>query len=285
MNATIGEHATPNLWIPDDFGHDTQLPALIQAMGFTGVAFWRITGDVLDAPCTACASPVEGSPFSVLMANGLDFIWTASDGSGVQAHWLSGGYCQGNNELGFTRVPSKKCLCSLVDSLPAAAPTPYYFVPIDCDFATPYTPDLLTIVAEWNHSTTSGVEIVVSSFNSFMDLVRAASGGGKLNSIALTLNPYFSGAYGSRMDLKIGHYLATRTLLRTETFAVLLDRLAASQGGAFATASQRVNHELKTAWQDLMPSTHHDYVTGTAVDSVYTGEQQKLLGQALAGAP
>jgi alpha-mannosidase len=288
MTNAIGPHATPNLWIPDDFGHDEQLPALIEAMGFTGVSFWRIPGDTSNsgAPCNNCALPVPTSPYSIFTNEGVDRMWTSSDGSAVQAHWLYQSYCQGNGALcpqDAPVCPVASGLSTLVGSLPVAA-TPYFFVPIDCDFVAPFDGSLLSIVSEWNATSaaTTGVYVVVGSFNLFMDLVAWSSNNRtQLPSSALTLNPYYSGSYGSRMDLKAKHYGATRMLLQAESLAVLLDALAATQGGAFATEAQRVNGEIATAWNTLIPSTHHDFITGTAVDAVYTGEQQVVLGNAI----
>jgi len=39
LTQTFGVPASKQMWIPDDFGHDAQLPALLQAMGFTGAGF------------------------------------------------------------------------------------------------------------------------------------------------------------------------------------------------------------------------------------------------------
>ena len=57
---TFGVQPSRQLWIPDDFGHDAQLPALAQAMGFAGVGFWRIPTEQLGSPSGAYPSvPVQ----------------------------------------------------------------------------------------------------------------------------------------------------------------------------------------------------------------------------------
>lgn len=80
-------------WLPDDFGHDPQLPVLLEATGFQGVAFWRIPGS---GPMTQ--TPVDDTPSvaAQLTADGADFVWAAADGSSLIAHWLQGSYCQGD---------------------------------------------------------------------------------------------------------------------------------------------------------------------------------------------
>jgi alpha-mannosidase len=46
-----------NAWLPDDFGQDSQLPVMFEAMGFTGVSFWRVPGA---SPYSL--QPVDGQP-------------------------------------------------------------------------------------------------------------------------------------------------------------------------------------------------------------------------------
>jgi hypothetical protein len=39
--------------------------------------------------------------------------------------------------------------------------------------------------------------------------------------------------------------------------------------------------QIDATWMNLSPSTHHDFITGTATDYVYHGEQQPLLARAI----
>jgi alpha-mannosidase len=61
------------------------------------------------------------------------------------------------------------------------------------------------------------------------------------------------------------HYAATRSLLAAEVFGLISD--AGNGTGASFWG------DVATAWADFAPSTHHDYVCGTASDSVYQNEQ------------
>lgn len=85
-------------------------------------------------------------------------------------------------------------------------------------------------------------------------------------------NPYWMGFYASRPELKILHDRATRALLAAEAWGEL-DLLS---GGDYDAAT------VDTGWNQLAPSTHHDYVTGTSLTCVYTHEQLPLLEKALA---
>lgn len=129
---TLGDKFVPDLWIPDDFGHDSQLPVTLRAMGYRGAAFWRIPGG--DGKSGESYRTPQ-APGSLLQGN-IDFHWSGSDGSTIQAHWLWQGYCEGNNDLGQCPTPLCAIQTMVTTNLPAAI-TRYMFVPIDCDFNDP----------------------------------------------------------------------------------------------------------------------------------------------------
>jgi len=125
-------------WLPDDFGHDSQLPIVLEAMGLGSVGFGRVPGVDSSARSLGFQPPLPGSIAETLLHDGLDFRWRAADGSEVLAHWMPGGYCQGDWALGpVPGRPSTAALEKLVTTDGAAAQTPYLFIPIGCDFALP----------------------------------------------------------------------------------------------------------------------------------------------------
>src|SRR5215470_15162082 len=83
-------------WIPDDFGHDAQLPATLAAMGFDAVGFARVPGVDTSGSFRGAVAPRPGSLAEELLASSLDFVWEAADGSRVLAHWMPQSYCQGD---------------------------------------------------------------------------------------------------------------------------------------------------------------------------------------------
>ena len=299
---TLGYTSIGQLWIPDDFGSDGQLPIVVRAMGYQGVSFWR-------APIAGKfngATPTSQTPSQILTDNGLDFIWRADDNSQVNAHWLSIGYCGGNNILGYGDT-SLYWSATLQNSITNnfldnanLSPTPYSFIPIDCDFNTPYS-NLLQIVENWNAcngwggtgdgcpgnpipSELEGAYVVAATFEDFMELVAAyneGSGGTTLNRLPFLPNPYYSGCYTTHPDLKQMHYAATRTLLQAESMEILLEYLAAQDPNTWGTIAANARATLASNWNDLMPSTHHDYITGTSPDNIYSEEQQPDLQTAL----
>lgn len=312
---TIAIAEVNQMWLPDDFGFDNQLPILLQAMGYEGVGFARIP--IASQPYMENCTSVSNSPDQYLRHNKeLDFVWMATDGSQVQAHWLAHGYQEGNNLYSRYDKPFQQCdkddkqcilrelvcenlCCTNTDQIP------YMFVPIDDDFCAPYE-DLLTQINNWNsNSSTSGscdncstnvnpqsVYIVAATFDSFIQLVNLHTTDDKGNStlrrvhfgtsqdaIVLAPNPYYSGCYGSRPDLKLNHYETARMLLAAEAFEVIIEYLAGCNESIFFWTNQATGYrqQLTETWTYLMPSTHHDFVTGTSPDDVYGFEQSLNL--------
>lgn len=330
LGSILTTPASNQLWIPDDFGHDPQLPIVLQAMGFMGAGFWRIPAQV-GAPAVDCVQPVGTAPSSILAQQiGLDFTWQAADGSAIQAHWLSNSYCEGNCACqGSTSTAcfnidaqntikwngnAQQAINGLIqqqlytnNGTPIPQPTPYLFVPVDCDFTAPYR-NLPEIIAAWNScngwnggtsdcpagtnpSDTAGLFVVLATFDDFMQLVQAHTAPESGNSPlaiyaanpadpaapAFTPHPYYSGCYGSKPVLKALHYQTTRTLLLAEALELLLEYLAAGDPGSWSAAAAAARSDIAAAWDTMLPSTHHDYITGTAPDDVYFSEQLPLL--------
>ena len=78
-------------WLPDDFGHDAQLPIVLEAMGLTAVGFGRVPGVDGTLQSVGLQPPSPGSLATTLLKDGLDFEWRAAEGSRVHAHWMPGG--------------------------------------------------------------------------------------------------------------------------------------------------------------------------------------------------
>src|SRR5262245_53354145 len=116
-------------WLPDDFGLDAQLPIVLEAMGLVSVGFGRVPGVDSSLQSVGFQPPVPGSLAETLLHDGLDFRWRAADGSEVLAHWMPGGYCQGDFALGpVAGRPATAALERLVSMDGAAARTPYLFI-------------------------------------------------------------------------------------------------------------------------------------------------------------
>lgn len=278
------------VWIPDDFGHDSQLPVMLAAIGAEGVGFARVPGG---SEYMGGLSPDQPQPMAGTILNqdangvgGLDFWWKGDDGSTAFAHWMPFGYSQGSAISGTSSIDKY-----LSDNAPGS-PSRYVHVPVGNDFMAPVggtvppkppSNELLQWIDEWNGDHPDDYAIT-ASFADYVHWVKqdVASGavtlktrtfhgdGGNADTTMFRSNPYFMGFYASRMELKRLHNEAVRLLVGAE----VLD--AASAAAGMSTVNDRVER-FAAAWNDLAPSTHHDYITGTATDCVYKGEQLPLL--------
>lgn len=261
-----------NLWVPDDFGHDSQLPVVVSAMGLVGAGFARVPGTPNQTPPS---NPLQTSVDSIaqtLTDEGADFRWYAADGSMIIGHWLcenlktetANYYCQGDSidSDGTSPAQTNSRILGYFKQNQPSSPTPYIFVAIGCDFAPPKS-GLLTFLANWNQGTGSasyagtGAYAVAATFDHYIQQVALSASDLKARNFDPT--PYWLGFYASRPANKILHYSASRALLAAEVLGVIAGAASGQRGGN----AQRLSAE-QAAWSVLVPSTHHDYITGTS---------------------
>jgi len=267
-------------WLPDDFGHDAQLPIVIEALGLQGVGFARVPGVDTTAEYIGTRPPPPDSIAAELLHDGLDFVWQASDGSETLAHWMPRGYCQGDPLLGRALTTVDDIRHVLATNQPAS-PTPYIFVPIGCDFQPPKA-NIPSLVQTWNAQqyAATGVWAVEASFDHYEQLVNTHRDALRVRTFDPT--PYWTGFYASRPLLKRLHLRATQALLGAEVFGAIADATARQDNSAWITAVHARTAAIDADWAILVPGNHHDFITGTALDPVYQNEQVPRLQQALA---
>jgi alpha-mannosidase len=276
-------------WLPDDFGHDAQLPVVLEAMGLSAVGFARVPGVDTSGRFSGLRPPPADSLAADLLQTGIDFVWQGADGSEVLAHWMPQSYCQGDKiDLPLTSADdpltgAKKRMHQLLKANDAASLTPYIFVPIGCDFTMPKR-RLLDYVDAWNASeyASTGVWAVAATFDHYAQLI--APYRDRLPKRHFDPTPYWTGYYASRPELKTLHLAATQALLGAEVFGALADglyRASAADWTNRVTARTQAMHRI---WEVLVPSNHHDFITGTALDDVYQSEQLPRLSDALSQA-
>ncbi len=257
---------SPLAWLPDDFGHDPQLPVVLQAMGMSAVGLSRVPGSIQGTPC---AVPIAGgaSVASQLEnTNGLVFLWGAKDGSQTICHFMPDTYAVSSANLqGFVSTYSGDQWNGV-----------NMFVPVPShDFATPTT-QIQEDITNYNTAPVNGVKAQIATFQDFISAVQTNLGA--LGSpFTLYASNYWTGYFASRPALKINHNLAARELMAAETASAILQiysTLAASAGDS-------LNAAIHQGWRTLLPSTHHDFITGTSPDWIYGSEQLPLSQQAL----
>jgi alpha-mannosidase len=281
VDATLGLPIR-QAWLPDDFGHDSQLPIVLEAMGLDGVGFGRVPGVDTTLTSLGFESPAAGTVAADLLRDGLDFVWRAADGSSALSHWMPGGYCQGDWALGAVpgRAP-RDAFARLIATDGAASRTPYIFIPVGCDFARP-RPDLLDQVNAWNANEyeRTGVWAVAATFDHYVQLVTAHRAVLPIRRFDPT--PYWTGFYAMRPLLKAMQLRATQALLAAETFGAIADAAGRRHPRKWLAGVQARTAAIHAGWETLVPGNHHDFITGTALDPVYEDEQLPRLTAALA---
>ncbi|MDD5306794.1 MAG: hypothetical protein PHU25_05680 [Deltaproteobacteria bacterium] len=279
-------------YLPDDFGHSPALPSMLRALGFDHAAITRIDGMYFVATDyrRRKAFPLPGSSAELLERDlrTVDFVWRAPDGAEVLCHWNAFTYFQGDmlahvgviRWMGVvfgmswrTRRHIARRVRAFVRQLRPLARTPYLFCPMGCDFNGPIH-GLVGLLDRYNrtHYQETGVWAVNAGMDDYMTLVDHYRP--RLPTLTFDPNPYWMGFYASRPDIKVRCNRIGRKL-------VLLEKLTAVPApGSTDSPDPELRREIGAAWDLLIVSNHHDFVTGTAPDRVWHAEQGPWLTEA-----
>ena len=289
-------------YLPDDFGHSPALPAMLRAMGYRMAAITRIDGMYFEGTDFRLSSsfPLAGSSAELLLKKrALDFVWRAPDGSEVLTHWNAFTYYQGDMlaSVGVIRwmgvtfgLPWRtgrhvaRRIKQFVRQLRPVSRTPYLFCPIGCDFNGPI-PDLVALLDRFNSTRygDTGIWAVNAGMDDYLGLVGCHRD--RLPTLTLDPNPYWMGFYATRPEIKRVCNEVSRRLVLTEKLAVLSGCAdnGAGPGETSAAASPQqagVLRRARAAWDLIVVTNHHDYITGTSPTRVWRKEQQGWLQQA-----
>ena len=256
-------------WQPDSFGHGSSLPDILSSLGYRYVGFSRIPGDAETAQWYYTAPPTPGSFAATLSQTGsLDFVWKGLGGGEVLAHFLRGGYGDGDVLYTTPLTPTAidATFSSLVDQLRPVSPTGYMFVPVGSDFMSP-DKNLPGEIAVWDSTMyqSTGVYVTIATFEDYMKLVSFHLN--KVPVYAVNLNPYFTGYYGSRPRLKKLARQVTYGLEAAQLYSVIAEKAGYSYPSG----------DFTNIWELFLRSDHHDFIPGTSTDYVYSNEQLPLL--------
>lgn len=275
-------------WLPDDFGHDPELPIILSAMGLTAVGLARVPGAFpnYNAPLSSGGAQPP-SMACALMSSGLAFRWQAADGSTVFAHFMPDTYgvpftsggdeCNAEAWNGFVESSYIAASYPTCAKLPAALwPGDIAFAPAGGDFAIPdsgWTGGVTTF--NQDQATTAAT---IGTFSDYIQAVVAS--GAQLITQSLDPSNFWTGYFGSRPALKRLQAAATRALVAAEAASSLLWLSSPTSSTALAA----LDGAIADAWYTLVPSAHHDFITGTSPDRVYKMEQLPRLSLAVSQA-
>ena len=273
-------------YFPDNFGHSPHLPSLMRAAGVDAVALTRIDG-MYFVGCDwrrKSAFPLKGSTAEVLQKElrTLDFVWRDDDGAEVLCHWNAFTYFQGDMlaHAGIirwmgklfgvrwrTRAHVARQIDGYVRQLEPLARTPYLLCPIGMDFNDPIE-DLGELLRRYNAERfpQTGTWTVLAGLDDYFELLGCQRE--KLPALAVDPNPYWTGFYATRPELKQRPHRIARSLMLAENLS------------AFAPAQVELEASLREGWNNLVLINHHDAITGTSPDRICRDEQHAWLDAA-----
>ena len=229
-------------------------------------------------------------------------MWRAPDGSEVLCHWNAYTYFQGDmlacvgviRWMGITfGLPWRterhvaRRISQFEQQLAPYARTPYLFCPIGCDFNGPIR-DLVGLLDRYNERRYehTGVWAVNAGMDDYLELVGHHRH--ELPTLELDPNPYWMGFYATRPEIKRVCNEVSRRLVLTEKLASIAQAApdgvpatdAADASAAAARRDASVLRRAREAWDLVVVSNHHDFITGTSPDRVWNAEQRRWLQSA-----
>lgn len=251
-------------WIPDDFGHSPQLPILFEAMGMASAGLSRIPGSPQPALCPS-SQPADQD----VRAAGITFDWVARDGSQLLTQFMPSTYYGLTNYQGSTVSTMQQFLAQHGDD---AWPGGIIFVTQGGDWQYPqssaepttnYSYDWQPVID--TSSVTGGGVTATPIMGTFADyLQRMVQDRAPTVSDTLWAENYYTGHFASRPQLKIDHYRASRELVGAEVLASLI-----AMYGDAGLRADALHVAIADGWHLLVPTSHHDFVTGTSPDDIY----------------
>lgn len=225
-------------YIPDPFGHITQMPQILQGFGIDNFIFTRGMGKV---------------PKS-------EFWWESPDGSRVLTILQRDGYCHGNSISDEPKEAIAR-FDEFYNNLAHLTTTPHILINNGCDHLEPQ-PTLPTILKnvrkEWKKA-----EIIHSNFPEFILNVKQAKP--KLETVRgelrdCTIHYLLYGVYSARMYLK---QLNERGQTALEKYAEPLSAFAWLTGETYPAEA------LWHSWTWLIKNHPHDSICGCSIDAVH----------------
>ena len=259
-------------YIPDTFGHLSQMPQILRGFGIDTAVFWR---------------GLSGGPEAVRS----EFLWRAPDGSTVLAVHLPDEYGYGSFADMPTEVePAVENVRRKLAVMTPHATTPYILLMNGTDHLEP-KPELPRVLSGVNETLGDAI-LVHSTLPAFLEKVKSAATDLKVyqqefrdtnRKPGCRYNFVLAGVLSARIYLKQANQACETELERwAEPFSSIAWRLGSAYPEGF----------LRYAWQQLLRNHPHDSICGCSIDEVHremetrfakvqqvTGE---IVGQALA---
>ncbi|KAJ7809822.1 glycosyl hydrolases family 38 N-terminal domain-containing protein [Mycena leptocephala] len=248
----------PVAWLPDDFGHSPQLPVLIEALGMKAIGLSRVPGSPQPPLCNATQTTAAN-----ICGNGTTFRWSGRDNSSVVTHFMPSTYY---GISGPDPAPAHAEMTKFLDYYGDCVwPGGTVFATQGGDWQFPAGGPVAGgynwtgVPGPLNSSVTGQLATFAEYYDTLMKTPTA------IQNFTLFAENYYTGYFASRPQLKINHYEAAQLLLGAEVLGSILT----VYNGTTPDMQASLNNKIAAGWDLLVPSTHHDFVAGTAPDSVY----------------
>jgi len=234
-------------YIPDPFGHVSQMPQILSQFLIDSIIFARGTGE-------------ESEEL------GSEFIWEASDGSEVLAHWLPGSYGNAAN-LPEDIQDAIYVLEDVIGRMKPWSRIGTYLLMNGSDHLEPQE-HLPEVVRRFNE--THEDRIIIGTLPMFVERIRQKQGELKRYRGEFRRSKYqnlLSGVYSARVYIKQANDYAQRFLERIiepwcYTSCIL--------GGRYPL------DEIRLAWKYLLLNHPHDDICGCSIDEVHDDNMQRF---------
>ena len=231
-------------YVPDMFGHISQLPAIMADFGIENAFLWRGVGERIDES---------------------QFIWEGDDGSRLLTTFLYEGYCN------LASVPedkegAEKLIREVLNEEKGRATTDQIILMNGCDHleAQPQIPEIIDEVDE----NIAAVELIHSNLPNFLEALKGSlqKGDSKLKEVKGELRrstdrgEIFPGTLSSRTYLKARNAKMENLLEKwVEPFSTL----------SFLMGARDRKDLLNKAWEYLLQNQPHDSICGCSIDEVH----------------
>lgn len=234
-------------YIPDPFGHVSQIPMILSQFNYNSAIFARGTGNEIDDL-------------------GAEFIWEASDGSEVLTHWLP--YSYGN----AARLPEDiddalDTLDEVVQKLKPWSRIGTVLLMNGSDHVLPQ-PQVPEVIRTYNAKYKD--KIIFGTLPKFIDRIKKKQDSLKRFRGEFRRSKYenlLSGVYSTRIYLKQMNEYVQRLLERTvEPWCSV----------AYALGSAYPRDQITMAWKYLLRNHPHDDICGCSIDEVHDDMVQRF---------
>jgi len=226
-------------YLPDSFGHNSEMPRILSAFGIERTLLWRGAGNKKS-----------------------EFIWKSHDGSIVLATYLVEGYFQ---DILHSKLPvdsKAEKVRGLLNQIKSRTVADKLLLPIGGDHLGTI-PDMKQLISEINKML-SGYKIKQAGIDEYFNSLNIPRS--ELETVNAELrdnsrNPVLPGTFSSRMYLKQMNAVSTWKLSRiAEPLQVFMQT---------AGLVKPKTNELDYAWRLLLKNHPHDSICGCSVDEVH----------------